>query len=345
MDYVDAWYGENVDPRPLDLRQTCRELPPGSRRDHLSGAAEALNGQRGSARTRSSCLRDLPTDSDGDRPLWRCDREPRRLGASGGRSSSTPATRDKQEKLERNRAVFSTSFAPQSRSGARPTKWARSCSGSSLDTRSTQARPATRLHRVRRHGSMARRPIPRRGIHRRDCSKAPSSHKARDTLQQRFLAGEFQVLVSTDAGGEGIDLQSAHVMVDWDIPWSLVRLEQRMGRLHRIGQTTLCTSTTWSPPSTREGRVQEVMLHEPRGGGREPSAAASSTCSMRRRRGRDSTTHALWSTLSADPTARVVVPEASELLSQGSGSRPRRGPPAHRDQHAGRLDRFRGGPP
>lgn len=61
-------------------------------------------------------------------------------------------------------------------------------------------------------------------------------HQERDRLQQRFLTGQFQVLVSTDAGGEGIDLQSAHVMINWDIPWSLVRLEQRMGRLHRIGQ-------------------------------------------------------------------------------------------------------------
>jgi ERCC4-related helicase len=46
----------------------------------------------------------------------------------------------------------------------------------------------------------------------------------RDHLQQRFLERDFQVLVSTDAGGEGIDLQSAHVMLNWDIPWSLVRL-------------------------------------------------------------------------------------------------------------------------
>ena len=45
-----------------------------------------------------------------------------------------------------------------------------------------------------------------------------------------------EVLISTDAGNEGIDLQSAHVLVNWDIPWSLVRLEQRMGRIHRIGQ-------------------------------------------------------------------------------------------------------------
>jgi hypothetical protein len=85
-------------------------------------------------------------------------------------------------------------------------------------------------------------------------------HKARHELQRRFLAGDFQVLVSTDAGGEGINLQSAHVMIDWDIPWSLVRLEQRMGRLHRIGQENDVFIYHLVAPKTREGRVQEVML-------------------------------------------------------------------------------------
>ena len=84
--------------------------------------------------------------------------------------------------------------------------------------------------------------------------------RERDRLQERFLSGEFQVLVSTDAGGEGIDLQSAHVMVDWDLPWSMVRLEQRMGRLHRIGQTKAVHIYHLVAPHTREGRVQEVML-------------------------------------------------------------------------------------
>jgi SNF2 family DNA or RNA helicase len=85
-------------------------------------------------------------------------------------------------------------------------------------------------------------------------------HKARYELQRRFLDGDFQVLVSTDAGGEGINLQSAHVMIDWDIPWSLVRLEQRMGRLHRIGQKNDVHMYHLVAPQTREGRVQEVML-------------------------------------------------------------------------------------
>lgn len=86
-------------------------------------------------------------------------------------------------------------------------------------------------------------------------------HIARDDLQERFLGGEFQVLVSTDAGGEGIDLQSANVMVDWDLPWSMVRLEQRMGRLHRVGQTKPVHVYHLVSPQTREGRVQEVMLN------------------------------------------------------------------------------------
>ena len=78
--------------------------------------------------------------------------------------------------------------------------------------------------------------------------------------QQRFLNRQFQILVSTDAGGEGINLQSAHVMIDWDIPWSLVRLEQRMGRLHRIGQTRTVYIYHLVARETREGRVQEVVL-------------------------------------------------------------------------------------
>ena len=93
-----------------------------------------------------------------------------------------------------------------------------------------------------------------------DILEGSVDHRSRDKLQERFLSGGFQVLVSTDAGGEGIDLQSAHVMVDWDLPWSMVRLEQRMGRLHRIGQRQAVYVYHLVAPHTREGRVQEVML-------------------------------------------------------------------------------------
>ena len=51
---------------------------------------------------------------------------------------------------------------------------------------------------------------------------------------------EVQVLVATDAAGEGINLQRAHLMVNYDLPWNPNRLEQRFGRIHRIGQTEVC---------------------------------------------------------------------------------------------------------
>ena len=82
----------------------------------------------------------------------------------------------------------------------------------------------------------------------------------RERLQADFQDRKFEVLISTDAGNEGIDLQSAHVLVNWDIPWSIVRLEQRAGRLHRIGQRSQVDIYNLISTSTREGRVQEVIL-------------------------------------------------------------------------------------
>ena len=66
--------------------------------------------------------------------------------------------------------------------------------------------------------------------------------------------------MSTDAGNEGIDLQSAHVLVNWDIPWSLVRLEQRMGRIHRLGQDRDVELYNLIATDTREGEVLQVLL-------------------------------------------------------------------------------------
>jgi superfamily II DNA or RNA helicase len=85
-------------------------------------------------------------------------------------------------------------------------------------------------------------------------------HHVRDDIRDAFARRGFQVLVSTDAGNEGIDLQSAHVLVNWDIPWSLVRLEQRMGRIHRIGQKRDVELYNLIATDTREGCVLEVLL-------------------------------------------------------------------------------------
>lgn len=87
------------------------------------------------------------------------------------------------------------------------------------------------------------------------------SRDERERIQADFQDKKFEVLISTDAGNEGIDLQSAHVLVNWDIPWSIVRLEQRVGRLHRIGQRSKVDIYNLISTSTREGRVQEVILN------------------------------------------------------------------------------------
>ena len=82
----------------------------------------------------------------------------------------------------------------------------------------------------------------------------------RDEVRAAFMRGEFQIIVSTDAGNEGIDLQSAHVLANYDIPWSLVRLEQRMGRIHRVGQNEEVELYNLIATGTREGDVLHVLL-------------------------------------------------------------------------------------
>ena len=86
------------------------------------------------------------------------------------------------------------------------------------------------------------------------------NHAERAAIQARFMDGRFEVIVSTDAGNEGIDLQVANVLVNWDIPWSLVRLEQRMGRIHRIGQEHKVKLYNMVALGTREGDAHERLL-------------------------------------------------------------------------------------
>jgi superfamily II DNA or RNA helicase len=145
-----------------------------------------------------------------------------------------------------------------------------------------------------------------------DTLEGSVGHADRDKLQQRFLAGEFQVLVSTDAGGEGIDLQSAHVMVDWDIPWSLVRLEQRMGRLHRIGQTKPVHIYHLVAPDTREGRVQEVMLGNLEAAGNALRGRIFDLLDATAARAGFDYTRALMDA-QRDPTTAISIPDVAEL--------------------------------
>jgi hypothetical protein len=75
-----------------------------------------------------------------------------------------------------------------------------------------------------------------------------------------------KVLLATDAAGEGINLQRAHLMVNYDLPWNPNRLEQRFGRIHRIGQTEVCHLWNLVAEETREGDVYRTPAGEARAG-------------------------------------------------------------------------------
>ncbi len=85
----------------------------------------------------------------------------------------------------------------------------------------------------------------------------------RRKAQERFLHDiTVQVLLATDAASEGINLQRAHLMVNYDLPWNPNRLEQRFGRIHRIGQTEVCHLWNLVAQETREGDVYRTLLEK-----------------------------------------------------------------------------------
>jgi len=77
---------------------------------------------------------------------------------------------------------------------------------------------------------------------------------------ERDFREDAQVLVATEAAGEGINLQFCWLMINYDIPWNPVRLEQRMGRIHRYGQEHDCLISNFAAINTREGRVLQKLL-------------------------------------------------------------------------------------
>lgn len=85
------------------------------------------------------------------------------------------------------------------------------------------------------------------------------------SLEERVAAEkEFksstQILVATEAAGEGINLQFCHLMINYDLPWNPNRLEQRMGRIHRYGQQKEVFIYNLVAVDTREGRVLDKLL-------------------------------------------------------------------------------------
>lgn len=84
--------------------------------------------------------------------------------------------------------------------------------------------------------------------------------------ERRKIQSEFRsdptvlVLIATDAAGEGVNLQNANLMVNYDLPWNPNRLEQRFGRIHRIGQKEVCHLWNIVANETREGEVFQKLF-------------------------------------------------------------------------------------
>jgi SNF2 family DNA or RNA helicase len=79
------------------------------------------------------------------------------------------------------------------------------------------------------------------------------------TRVQGAFATNVRMLISTDAGGEGLNLQFCHVVINYDIPWNPMRLEQRIGRVDRIGQDHTGRAVNFVLQDSVEHRVREVL--------------------------------------------------------------------------------------
>lgn len=102
------------------------------------------------------------------------------------------------------------------------------------------------LYRLRKRGISA---VPFRGGFGRG---------KKDWMKDLF-ARKMQVLVATESGGEGINLQFCHHMINFDLPWNPMRLEQRIGRIHRLGQTSAVSVYNLSTRNTIESHIVELL--------------------------------------------------------------------------------------
>jgi superfamily II DNA/RNA helicase len=83
--------------------------------------------------------------------------------------------------------------------------------------------------------------------------------EARTRACSRSFSQDVRVLISTDAGGEGLNLQFCHVIVNFDMPWNPMRIEQRIGRVDRIGQKHVVRAINFVLEDTVEHRVRQVL--------------------------------------------------------------------------------------
>ncbi len=89
------------------------------------------------------------------------------------------------------------------------------------------------------------------------------SREERRKVVERFMQDrDLLVLVANDAAGEGVNLQRGHLMVNYDLPWNPNKIEQRFGRIHRIGQQEVCHLWNLVAKDTREGEVYARLLEK-----------------------------------------------------------------------------------
>ncbi|MEZ5769782.1 MAG: helicase-related protein [Paracoccaceae bacterium] len=87
------------------------------------------------------------------------------------------------------------------------------------------------------------------------------TREERRKIVERFMQDrDMLVLIANDAAGEGVNLQRGHLMVNYDLPWNPNKIEQRFGRIHRIGQTEVCHLWNLVAADTREGEVYARLL-------------------------------------------------------------------------------------
>ncbi|MDI9259887.1 DEAD/DEAH box helicase [Alicyclobacillus sendaiensis] len=107
------------------------------------------------------------------------------------------------------------------------------------------------MYTLKKHGISA---VPFRGGFRRG---------KKDWMRELF-SKKIRVLVATESGGEGINLQFCHHMINYDLPWNPMRLEQRIGRIHRLGQTHACHVVHLVTKDTIEEHILEVLQEKVR---------------------------------------------------------------------------------
>jgi len=90
------------------------------------------------------------------------------------------------------------------------------------------------------------------------CLNGSMDMEERKRVQEAF-AGDVRILISTDAGGEGLNLQFCHVVINYDIPWNPMKLEQRIGRVDRIGQLHTVRAINFVFEDSVECRVREIL--------------------------------------------------------------------------------------